>query len=157
MAFKPQPNHSIYLDTLRRMSPQQRLTKALELSDNVRQLFRHGLRQRFPNLSEKDLQQLYSEETVFVSQQELLTKVVKELERLDVQYMLTGSLASSLQGEPRATHDIDLVVDLQPDIAKGLTHAFPQPDFYLSEKHVSESVRRKTMFNLVDVAAGGQG
>ena len=59
MAFKPQPNHSIYLDTLRRMSPQQRLTKALELSDNVRQLFRHGLRQRFPDLSEEDLQQLY--------------------------------------------------------------------------------------------------
>ena len=89
-----------------------------------------------------------------MSQQELLTKVVKELERLDVQYMLTGSLASSLQGEPRATHDIDLVVELQPEIARGLAHAFPQPDFYLSENHVREAVRRSTMFNLIDVTSG---
>ena len=40
-----------------------------------------------------------------MSQQELLRRVVKELEELDVEYMLTGSLVSSLQGEPRATHD----------------------------------------------------
>ena len=37
--LKPQPDHRIYLATLRRMSPQQRLVKAFELSDNVRQLF----------------------------------------------------------------------------------------------------------------------
>jgi hypothetical protein len=27
-----------------------------------------------------------------------------------IPFMVTGSLASSLQGEPRATHDVDLVV-----------------------------------------------
>ena len=57
--LKPQPDHSIYLAALRRMSPQERLAKAFELSDNVRQLFRDGLRRRFPDLSEEELQQLY--------------------------------------------------------------------------------------------------
>jgi len=59
LPIKPQPNHGIYLDTLRRKSPQQRLAKALELSENVRQLFRQGLRRRFPHFSEEELRQLY--------------------------------------------------------------------------------------------------
>ena len=57
--FKPESDHAIYLASLRRMSPQQRLARAFELSDNVRQLFRDGLRRRFPDLSEEELQQLY--------------------------------------------------------------------------------------------------
>jgi len=36
-----------------------------------------------------------------------------------VEYMLTGSLASSLQGEPRATHEFDRVVELQFAAALG--------------------------------------
>jgi predicted nucleotidyltransferase len=46
-----------------------------------------------------------------MSQQALLRRVVRALDGAGVPHMLTGSLASSLQGEPRATHDIDLVID----------------------------------------------
>jgi len=45
-------------------------------------------------------------------QQELLRRVVEVLQRAGVPYMVTGSLVSSLQGEPRATHDIDLIVQI---------------------------------------------
>jgi predicted nucleotidyltransferase len=45
-----------------------------------------------------------------MSQSELLKKVVKTLEGAGIEYMATGSVASSMQGEPRSTHDIDLVV-----------------------------------------------
>ena len=41
-----------------------------------------------------------------MSQQELLKKVVLTLDQNDIDYMLTGSLVSSMQGEPRLTHDI---------------------------------------------------
>lgn len=41
-------------------------------------------------------------------QQELLRTVIGQLEALGVPYKLTGSLVSSLQGEPRATHDMDV-------------------------------------------------
>ena len=91
-----------------------------------------------------------------MSQQELLRRVVKELERLDVEYMLTGSLVSSLQGEPRATHDIDLLVELRATDVRGLADAFPQPHFYVSEERIRESVRRKIMFNLIDLKSGGK-
>lgn len=45
---------------------------------------------------------------------ELLADVVARLSDADVPYLLTGSLASSYHGEPRATRDIDVVID--PDL-----------------------------------------
>jgi len=41
------------------MSPEQRLMKALELSEFTRQLFRQGLKERFPGLAEEQFHQLY--------------------------------------------------------------------------------------------------
>jgi hypothetical protein len=58
MSGEPRPNHSIYLRILRRMTPEQRLRKALELSDFSRRLFIHGLRKRFPNLPEAEFMEL---------------------------------------------------------------------------------------------------
>jgi hypothetical protein len=40
-----------------------------------------------------------------------LALVVDVLNRADVPYMLAGSLASSIHGVPRATNDVDLVID----------------------------------------------
>ena len=49
----------------------------------------------------------------------LIRKVIQTLEDAGIEYMVTGSVVSSLQGEPRSTHAIDLVVVLQrPTIQK---------------------------------------
>jgi hypothetical protein len=61
MDIKPRPNHKLYLETLRRMSPEARLMKAFELSRFSNDLFLHGLRKRFPDLSEQDFRKLYLE------------------------------------------------------------------------------------------------
>ena len=42
---------------------------------------------------------------------EFLRTVVQVLDRADVPYMLTGSLATSFYAVPRATRGIDVVVD----------------------------------------------
>jgi hypothetical protein len=55
---KPRPNHKRYIQILRQMTPAQRLRKAFELSAFTRALFVHGLRQRFPNLSEEEFHAL---------------------------------------------------------------------------------------------------
>lgn len=47
--LKPHPNHKQYIQTLRQMTPSQRLMKAFELSDFSKQLFVHGLRRQFPH------------------------------------------------------------------------------------------------------------
>ncbi len=59
--MKPNPDHEAYIKILRNMTPEQRLKKALELSDLTRDLFRHGLRKRFPDLSEEEFHKLYLE------------------------------------------------------------------------------------------------
>ena len=69
-----------------------------------------------------------------MSQQELLKKVIQALEGAGIEYMVSGSLVSSLQGEPRSTHDIDVVVAVRRSMAKALVRAFPPPNYYLTEK-----------------------
>jgi len=55
---KPRPNHRLYIETLRRMTPEQRLLKAFELTALSRQLFAEGLRRRFPDLPEAEFSEL---------------------------------------------------------------------------------------------------
>jgi hypothetical protein len=61
---KPRPNHRRYIEVLRRLTPQQRLEKAIELTEASRYLFRVGLRERNPGLSDEELQELYLKQTV---------------------------------------------------------------------------------------------
>ena len=41
----------------------------------------------------------------------LLATLVPLLDGAGVPYMITGSFASTLHGEPRTTHDLDVVID----------------------------------------------
>ena len=56
---KPRPHHKMYLQILRKMTPEQRLMKAFELSDLSRHLFAQGLQKLHPNLSPEEFRQLY--------------------------------------------------------------------------------------------------
>lgn len=56
---KPRPNHKLYIDILRRMTPEQKVMKAFELSEMSKSLFRQGLRARFPDLPENEFHELY--------------------------------------------------------------------------------------------------
>jgi hypothetical protein len=89
-----------------------------------------------------------------MSQQELLRTVVCALEQLDVEYMVSGSIASSLQGEPRSTHDIDIVVNLPQSKTRALAAAFPPPVYYLDEEAVAKAVATRGMANLINTESG---
>ena len=61
MSIKETPNHRIYIQALRQMSPEKRLLKAFELSEFTEQLFIHGLHKRFPNLPDKKFKKMLLE------------------------------------------------------------------------------------------------
>ena len=61
MSIKLHPNRRLYIEALRRMTPEARLSKALELTAFARQLFLLGLRRRFPEQSEEEIRALYLE------------------------------------------------------------------------------------------------
>ncbi|HEY2585147.1 MAG TPA: hypothetical protein VGI81_05225 [Tepidisphaeraceae bacterium] len=89
-----------------------------------------------------------------MSQSELLKRVISLLDANGIEYMVTGSLVSSSQGEPRATHDIDLIVRIQAASVPALARAFPAPEYYLDEVAAVEAIARADMFNLMEVATG---
>lgn len=91
-----------------------------------------------------------------MSQQELLKKVIQALDQSGIQYMITGAVVSSLQGEPRSTHDIDLVIAIQKSNAHKLVEAFPPPDFYLDEQSILDALNKQGVFNLIDVKEGSK-
>jgi hypothetical protein len=57
--MKQHPNHRLYIQALRRMSPQTRLLKSFELSQFCRELFLQGLRKRFPHASDDEVKKIY--------------------------------------------------------------------------------------------------
>jgi hypothetical protein len=89
-----------------------------------------------------------------VSQSSLLTEAVRALESADVGYLLTGSLASSIQGEPRATHDVDLVIEVDARVVEALAAAFGAEAYYFDDLAARDALGRGGMFNLIDTASG---
>jgi hypothetical protein len=61
MNIKPNPNHEVYMQSLKRMTPEQRLLKAVELSELTKKLFLHGLKKRFPQKNENEIMAIYIE------------------------------------------------------------------------------------------------
>ena len=84
----------------------------------------------------------------------LLARVTGLLEQAEIRYMAVGSLASSFHGEPRATRDIDLVIDPTEISLRAFLEALPRTDFYVDAGAASEALDRRTSFNVVEIETG---
>lgn len=79
------------------------------------------------------------------------------LEECGLAYMVTGSVASIVYGEPRMTHDIDLVLDLDPANASMITTAFASDEFYCPPEEairIEASREQRGHFNLIHLDSG---
>ena len=75
-------------------------------------------------------------------------QVAAALERCGVRYLIGGSLASSVAGEPRSTMDVDLVVALtQADVAPFLANL--GDGFYADEETLRRAVQARSSANLI--------
>lgn len=82
-----------------------------------------------------------------------LVAIGRVLDALGVPWVLGGSLASSLVGEPRSTMDIDVAVVLRAGQVDRLVVAV-QDDYYVSAEQAREAALRHTSFNLIHHASG---
>jgi predicted nucleotidyltransferase len=89
-----------------------------------------------------------------MSQSQLLVHTIQALEKTSGGYMLTGSLVSSMQGEPRATHDIDIVVEISPDDIDVLLAEFPSDDYCYDFDTAKQAIGVGGMFNILSIASG---
>lgn len=86
----------------------------------------------------------------------LLIKVAAILDRLGIDYMVTGGMSVAVWGRPRFTADIDIIikiaetkVGLLAEALRKISHAG-----YIDEITAAEAVRRGGEFNFVDPKTG---
>lgn len=75
------------------------------------------------------------------------------LDSLGVPWVLGGSLASSLVGEPRSTMDVDVAVALDEGQIDELVAAV-NDDYYVKADMARDAVMRSSSFNLIHLASG---
>ena len=83
-----------------------------------------------------------------------LQKVVEILDEAGVQYMLTGSLAAAYYAVPRATQDIDLVLETEAEGVERLVGGLQAEGWYVDQDAALEALRRRGQFNTIDPDSG---
>jgi hypothetical protein len=63
--------------------------------------------------------------------------------------MITGSMASCFQGEPRATLDLDIVIDPTPPALDRLVGDLRSAGFYVDRDAADEALGERTQFNAI--------
>jgi hypothetical protein len=82
--------------------------------------------------------------------------VVEQLEALDVEYVLVGSVASATWGVIRTTRDVDLVAVLTPETLEVLLRGVDRTVLYLPDNLAESAVRSGGSFNVIHYAGGGK-
>lgn len=82
------------------------------------------------------------------SEAEITLLVIQVLEKLQIPYMVAGSLAVSAHGVPRGTRDADLVAQLRRGDGSRLA-AELGGDFYLDVDTAEEAIRRSSSFSTI--------
>ncbi len=77
---------------------------------------------------------------------DIAIRVAKAIEGVSGTYFVGGSVASSLQGDPRATNDIDFIVSLPVGGERALRDALGA-DFELDVDALHEALRRSSSMN----------
>jgi hypothetical protein len=85
---------------------------------------------------------------------ELLTEIGRRLAQAGIPYMVTGSIASSFHGEPRATRDIDVVVDPTSEALDGFVEDLPSDAFYVDLDAARGALGERSQFNVIETGSG---
>jgi hypothetical protein len=72
------------------------------------------------------------------------------LEELGIPYMVTGSVASSVHGVPRATQDIDVIIEPTRDQLAALLNRFSEPIYDADRDDAFDALNRRSMFSVID-------
>src|SRR4029077_17657497 len=87
----------------------------------------------------------------------LFLMFTQRLNSLGVAYMVSGSVAVIIYGEPRLTHDLDLIVGLAPADIPRLREAFPPTEFYCPPAEIIEvemAREQRGHFNIIHHESG---
>ena len=77
-----------------------------------------------------------------------LLEIVSRLDKYNIPYFVSGSMARNLYAEPRFTNDIDIVVELYPKQKSTIMNIFKN-DYYISEQQIKDAFNKIGFFNII--------
>lgn len=83
----------------------------------------------------------------------LLHEMVTALEEAGIPFMIVGSVASGYHGEPRASYDVDIVIDANAEQVHRLAELV-QPRHYIALEAALEAAAQRSAFAVVDLTTG---
>ncbi|MEQ8768606.1 MAG: hypothetical protein RL885_32165 [Planctomycetota bacterium] len=87
-------------------------------------------------------------------QRALLRQVLEGLSRWGIPYMICGSVASSVLGEPRMTANIDIVNDPTEEPLLDLVGELEAAGLYADADSARAALQARAMFNVIDPVSG---
>lgn len=82
----------------------------------------------------------------------VLLEITNVFDSLGIEYVVVGSIASSVHGEYRASGDIDMVADIQPEHIEKLVGRL-ENTFYIDDLSVRRAIARGRKFNVIHLSA----
>ncbi|MEX2088350.1 MAG: hypothetical protein WEB62_01200, partial [Bacteroidota bacterium] len=83
---------------------------------------------------------------------ESLKSVCARLDGARIPYMISGSTAANLYAQPRATNDVDIVIQIDEERSGDLLNLFHE-DFYISKEAVDDAFGHIGMLNIIQQAS----
>jgi hypothetical protein len=79
---------------------------------------------------------------------EVTLRVTGVLEKLDISYVIGGSLASTLYGMIRTTQDSDIITEMRPEHIQPFVSLL-QDDFFIDEEMIADAIQYNSSFNII--------
>ena len=86
--------------------------------------------------------------------EDLFRRIITALDQAGIPHMLTGSFASAYHGSPRATQDIDLVIEADADRIRTLVASLPAEAYYVDLDAALTAIDAEGQFNVIDLVSG---
>lgn len=89
-----------------------------------------------------------------MSTAEVFQRITTALDLAGIEYMLTGSFASTRYSSPRSTQDIDIVVSAGPERLKSLIQNLNRKHYYAELNDALRAHQDESLFNVIDLDTG---
>jgi hypothetical protein len=152
----------VWVDLLRKQSPAEKLKTVLTMAAGGHTQLQANMRKRFPHASRHEIferiallnlgQELKFEpmdESRTSTPAEGLRRLLAAIDRLEIQYFVGGSVASSTHGIERFTKDVDLVVAVALDDVEEIAAELTKEEFYADAGMMRDGIRHHRAFNVI--------
>jgi len=85
---------------------------------------------------------------------DVIKKIITDLEKRKIPYLISGGFAVNVWGRIRTTHDLDVIIAVTTKDIEALKKIFVSDEFYFPEEAAKDAVLLKSTFNVIHHETG---